>query len=272
MLKDSITYWNSKLQTRGFFNEVLCLVERIEREDRVYPAQYSTNGEYKQINLDQYGSLCYWRKNGDVTVAEESNTGSIGVQYRTSIPLKLVGYIPKTYADDQYFADNVISEIIGILTTSNSALKAAFKAKTVRLTAVKYVTDARTVSDGEYENVPFEPKYSNAYFSIDFELVFVTSSQCYTEICSDLPINGYVRILDGDGNEIARINCGGSYVCEGAGGDATVENSNASYTDTVAAGDTLVLPDESFDVYVNGVLNTSFTYIPLSGDDINISA
>jgi hypothetical protein len=56
------------------------------------------------------------------------------------------------------------------------------------------------------------------------------------------------------------------------GGSATVENSNASYTDTVNAGDTLVLPDENFDVYVNGVLNTSFTYIPLSGDDINITA
>ena len=53
--------------------------------------------------------------------------------------------------------------------------------------------------------------------------------------------------------------------------DATVENSDASYTDTVASGGTLVLPDTTFDIYVNGVFNTTFTQPTLGTNTINIT-
>jgi len=274
VLSNVITYLNTKITNLGYFNNVICLAERIEREGRIYPAQYASNGEYAEINLDSLGSCCYWRKNGDVTVSEESNTGGIGVQYRTNIPLKFVGFLKKTYADDQYLSDNLISEIISVVTTSNSALKAGLKAKIVRVVADTYSTDRISVGQAEYDNISFEANYQYAYFSIDFNLTFVTNNQCYTDVCNDLPINGYVIIYDGSGDEIARVNCGGSYVCTGGGtcADATVRNSDSSYSTTVASGGTLVLSDESFDVYMDSVLLSSFTYIPLSGDDINITA
>lgn len=53
--------------------------------------------------------------------------------------------------------------------------------------------------------------------------------------------------------------------------DATVHNSNDTYTASVASGGDLELPDEVLNVYVNGDLNQTTTYIPLSGEDINIS-
>jgi hypothetical protein len=53
--------------------------------------------------------------------------------------------------------------------------------------------------------------------------------------------------------------------------DATVENSNASYTDSVASGGTLVLPDTTFDIYVNGVFNTTFNQPTLDTNTINIT-
>jgi hypothetical protein len=53
--------------------------------------------------------------------------------------------------------------------------------------------------------------------------------------------------------------------------DGTVENSNATYTDTVASGGTLVLPDTTFDIYVNGVFNTTFTQPTLDTNTINIT-
>jgi len=52
--------------------------------------------------------------------------------------------------------------------------------------------------------------------------------------------------------------------------DATVENSDASYTATVASGGTLVLPDTDFEVYVNGALINSFLHPTLSNLTINI--
>ena len=53
--------------------------------------------------------------------------------------------------------------------------------------------------------------------------------------------------------------------------DATVENSDQSYSDTVASGGTLVLPDTSYDVYLNGNLKSSFSLITLKNDNINIT-
>jgi hypothetical protein len=54
--------------------------------------------------------------------------------------------------------------------------------------------------------------------------------------------------------------------------DATVENSNASYTDSVASGGTLVLPDTTFEIYVNGVLDQSVTLPSITNQIINITA
>jgi hypothetical protein len=53
---------------------------------------------------------------------------------------------------------------------------------------------------------------------------------------------------------------------------ATVENSDASYTDTVASGGTLVLPDTTYDVYVNGVFNQSVNLVTLKNETLNINA
>ena len=225
MINDVITYLNAKIDTLGYFNSVICLAERIEREGRIYPAQYISNGDYKEISLDPSGSICYWRKNGDVTIAEEELTSGIGIQYKTSFPLKFVGFIKKEAGKDtQYFADNLISGLIGNLTVSNSALKTALNAKSVRITATKYSTDGREVANSEYDNINYEPYYTHAYFSIEFNLIFITSSQCYTDICNDLPINfGYVTILDGSGNIIGQVKCGGEYVCTGGSSGGSYE-------------------------------------------------
>ena len=60
-------------------------------------------------------------------------------------------------------------------------------------------------------------------------------------------------------------------VVDAGGGVAIVENSDASYSDTVNGGDTLVLPDETINVYVNGSLNQTALYIPLSNQTITIT-
>jgi hypothetical protein len=59
-----------------------------------------------------------------------------------------------------------------------------------------------------------------------------------------------------------------------AGGEclpSNVINSNNSYTATVTSGATLTLPNEELKIFVNGTLNQTATYIPLSGQNINIS-
>lgn len=186
MIKDGINYLNAKLEALGYFNTVLCLVEKIEREGRVYPAQYNGSNEYVEINLDTNGSICYWRKNGDVSFSEQENsTMACPLQYQNTLPLKLVCFVPKdAYSNDQYFADNLAGEIIGTLTTTNAGLKGFLKAKSARVAAVKYSTDARAVGAEEYDNINFEARYTHAYFSIDFNLVFITNNQCFNTLCN----------------------------------------------------------------------------------------
>ena len=53
--------------------------------------------------------------------------------------------------------------------------------------------------------------------------------------------------------------------------DAVVENSDVSYQENIPSGDTLVLPDIDFEIYVNLVLNQSFSAPSMKDLTINIS-
>lgn len=184
MFKPAIDYLNTKIETTGFFNEVNCLAEKIEREGKTYPA-LCLGTEFKSINLDLKGSFSYWRKNGDVTISEEENlTGACSIQYNTTIPLKLVGFMRKDNPyNDCYFTDSIVMELISTLTTNNSALKGLMKAKSVRVSATKYVTDPISVANEEYSDNQFEARYSHAYFSIDFNLNIISNQNCFNNIC-----------------------------------------------------------------------------------------
>lgn len=52
--------------------------------------------------------------------------------------------------------------------------------------------------------------------------------------------------------------------------DATVRNSDSSYTATVASGGILVLPDTTYNVFIGGVLNQSLTIPTLKTETVNI--
>lgn len=114
---------------------------------------------------------------------------------------------------------------------------------------------------------------------------------------------GFVTIYDTDGITVVdRVSNNGYYVLTGGTcADATVENSDSSYTNTVASGGTLVLddvqidvnnseanvlswfypsavnttitlPDTDYNIYVDGILQTSFSLPTLKDETININA
>jgi hypothetical protein len=53
--------------------------------------------------------------------------------------------------------------------------------------------------------------------------------------------------------------------------DATVENSDASFSEQIPSGDTAILDDTIINVYVNGTLNQSITRPSMIDRTINIS-
>jgi len=305
MVKDIITYLNAKINTVGYFDTSYCLVDKIKKGDKLYPAIYNGANEYQDIVLDDnLGSISYWRKSGDVTITDQDNqTTANGVQYNMTIPLKLVCFVKKENNDtnDQYFADNLCASLIANLTTNTSALKTAMKAKKVSIIADRYVTDSRAVIADEFENIDYEPKYTHSLFSIDFTVSIITNNQCYSDLCDALPIEfGYVTVTDN--GTTTQVLCGGTYTCVGATcADATVKNSDLTYNTTVASGGTLTTPDitvnidnsvvnyysnifpsvkditvtlddTQYDIYVDGVFDST-VYLPaLQDDTITINA
>lgn len=248
MVRDIINYLNAKIATVGYFDTSYCLVDKIKRGEDVYPAIYNGANEYQAIVLDDnLGSISYWRKNGDVTIDDQDNqTTANGVQYNMRIPLKLVCFVKKENNDtnDQYFADNLCASLIANLTTNTSALKTAMKAKKVSIIAGKYVTDGRVVSGDEFDNVNYEPHYSNSLFSIDFEVSIITNNQCYSDLCDALPIEfGYVTVTDN--GTTTQVLCGGSYTCVGGAGG-------------------------TINVYLDGVLQSSTASSDLDAETVNI--
>ena len=254
MVKDIITYLNAKINNVGYFDTIFCLAEKIKRGEDFYPAIYVGNNEYNDIVLnDNLGSISYWRKSSDVTISEQDNrTTAIGIEYKMTIPLKLVCFVkkPNDANNDQYFSDNLSASLIANLTTNSSALKTAMKAKKVSIVATQYNTDSLAVAQDEFDNINYEPRYTNSLFSIEFEVTVITNNQCYSDLCNDLPIEfGYVTILDGLGNIIEKVLCGGEYVCTGGGS---------------CGGD--------YEIYVNGILNQSGTSVDLTIETFNITA
>jgi hypothetical protein len=80
-----------------------------------------------------------------------------------------------------------------------------------------------------------------------------------------------ITVTDSDGTiynvpAITDVVCTFNPPCE----DATVTNSDESYFQTVASGDTLILPDTTYNVFVNGVLQNSIEVPTLKDETINI--
>lgn len=188
MISEVITYLNTKISDTEYINEVLCLADLIEKDGQIYPAIYNNNNEYVPINLDFKGSLSYWRKNGDVNISEEDNaTSSCGIQYRTTIPFKLIGFINKENAhNNSTFGDTMCQNLIGILTNNSAVMKGVLKAKRTQFIATGYSTDARKIVNEEYQNTNVEMRYTHSYFSIDFNLIVISNSNCFQSFCDNV--------------------------------------------------------------------------------------
>lgn len=81
-----------------------------------------------------------------------------------------------------------------------------------------------------------------------------------------------VTIVNTSGDTITTVPSGGTYV-EGSGGacaNATVSNSNDSYTQSVASGGSLELPDTTVNIYISGSLISTTTIVTLDSETINL--
>ena len=188
MIKATIEFINQKLATLNYFEKSFGLCEVISKGDKTFPAEYVSKGEYKQINnFDKYNGVSYLRKNGDVSISDETNTlQACGILSNINIPLTLIVVVPrnKLDCDDNYSEDVIAQTIMKELLTKGGELKTVLKARNARLQVDGYSTNSLAIISGEYSNYPKKDiNYKYAYLSLDISVLATVTHDCLTQDC-----------------------------------------------------------------------------------------
>lgn len=116
--------------------------------------------------------------------------------------------------------------------------------------------------------------FGEQYESVDAPAIVVNSDQTFMQAIAaggfyELPD---IQVTDSDGIVIelpaqTDFVCTPQVVCQ----PVTYQNSNATYSGSVAAGGNLDIPDETVNIYVDGVLEATGQRPPLSNEDVTIN-
>jgi len=260
MLKAIITYLNLKLDLLNYFDLTRCLSElKIDNEGKTAPKEYISNGNWDNIDFDNKDGVSYWRLRDEITTSPIESVYKAGKRVEVTIPLKLVFSVPrrKLTEDDAYSFDRIRQTITKQFNIDDGDIKNTLGCEKVEISSPTANGDAKEVWDEETENTgTHEPNYDVVFGSVDVDVKLIYKGTCLPTECDDVDsdilhsfnfcsaaIRG--RLTPGQLTCLEDALCG---VCA----DATVENSDASYSTTVASGGTLVVPDTT--INVNGSL------------------
>ncbi|HRB54026.1 MAG TPA: hypothetical protein PLD87_10150 [Bacteroidia bacterium] len=105
----------------------------------------------------------------------------------------------------------------------------------------------------------FSARVTGWAMEVDVKIQWV-KDRCAIPISSAPTVNNLckpVLIYDQNGNLLATVPSGGTYTDSTIGADATVRNTDSTYSVTVASGGTLVLADTTYVFQINGVTQNS---------------
>lgn len=184
ILESSITTLNTAIEALNYFEKQHVLVDRVRNQEKIYPAEYCTDGEYQEINFDNFDGVSYWRKTGVVTIGEGATDIACNDVVQFTYPIRLVGAIKKEKLskDDAYSEERIIQTIIGTVTGSNGVIKGLVKAKSVFIRPTSHDDDALRILQTEYSELD-NINYNLAYFRIDFDLVILIRENCIQKEC-----------------------------------------------------------------------------------------
>lgn len=186
MIESIITYLNERLSTLNLIGNILCLCEKITKEDITYPAQYFGNGQYKSVaNFDKTDGISYWLKDGNERRAINDNN-QIGCErlYDINIPLKLIAVARKErFKDDEYSNDRLANILSKELAVNSVALKLLIKAKKVLITVDGKNTDRSSILQDQFQGVDFKLPYEYSIVDISINVLVAISNNCIYNEC-----------------------------------------------------------------------------------------
>lgn len=188
MIKDIAEYFDAKLST--FVEKFYPLVKLKSDGTKTFPVYYTGNSNYAQVNrLDNFNGVAYLRQVSDpVSNPIESEMVACRTELNIVYPLRLVFAIPrsKVKQDDEFSEDALIGDLIRVIASKNSSIKAGLKATRVAVIPSTWTTDAAKVWNEETSGTgTIDVNYKFIYGAIDFNVTIDINADCIKESCED---------------------------------------------------------------------------------------
>jgi len=196
MLEIVIAYINQKFLNEDIFkgSQFFTLAQQVkenktveETQEVIFPAQYDSNDELKQINFDAKKGVGYHRLTSTVTSstedADESGCeDSLTIEY----PLKVVFSANKdflTTKNDSAFTDLKIAETIQnlLVVSGDRQLTSNLTASVVTISPTGYDIDKYSVWDAEYTNIDNKVKWDRVLISVDYTVSIEAPQHCFND-------------------------------------------------------------------------------------------
>lgn len=293
MLKSIIPYFNTQLIGLNYFGKMFELCEQLtdDQGNRVVK-QYCGNGNFTDVSMFSFnGNTAYWRKTGQIRMSEVPDPMiACGTLLTFSIPLRFVGILKRDTLsyDDQYATERYAQTVMKRLATNGNSLRSLLKARRIEFVVTNVIDN---VYPEEFSGKPKPHEYIAV--GIDFIVEVLATTACVEDECdyyapttcdmfllaipeSDrlsciLPTFDFsdptTQAMVSADQQSALI----TWLC-GSCDDATVLNSNSTYSQSVGCGEILELPDQTYDVVLDGTSIGTITLVPLDPNStINIT-
>lgn len=261
------------------FSGIYCLKEYSQfSADTTVRFQWNNNGiitnsddDFQLINYGNINWSDMIRLTGAFGFAQDEETKIDVSQYSgDALKMETVRHlnIPKYLFKSGQYPDWVHSILKNYAFKSNSLNVTTYSRLDKHVYSNKQVAKESNGYAPNYDNIynkwyRVEVSFRDKYDDLGFRKNCITSGQN----CEP------VTIKDDQGNFIEFAPSGSEYIIPsvGAGSSVNVSNSDDSYSQNVACGGLLELPDTTVNVYIDGALNQTVSVVTLGTDDINIS-
>ncbi len=238
MLEVIIQFLEGRLDALNVFTKLYGLCEIIQDEQnntrRSFPAEYIGAGQYKLYpnDFDLTENHGYFRIQSVTEDREDSELYGGETVLSRVYSVRFVGYVNKNVyeVDNKYAPDKIIHNISQMLSLEDvKQVRDDLDLLSITSRVSNIQQDRYAVLEDEYNNVNLSAlDLQYAYISFDFDITITATASClFAYACGDQTVSVSTLLSNAYGN------------CQ----DATVSNSDDSYSQTVAAGGTLALPD-----------------------------
>lgn len=221
MLEALLTYLNNQIKAVHPDWEVLGLADAIPKGEITVPAVLC-NGEHQAINLDAAKGTSWWvrRREDAIETIDGSRFAKAEDFERRTYYLRLYAYAQKGYQErtGSTGADALARNLMPSLRlNSPRTLRVQLSISGIEGKTGAVYTDAQALYAEQFKGATAKNlDYTSPFFSLDYTLQIEGPVSCFAASCD-------ISIPDA--------------------GEATVQNSDGTYSQSVEAGDTLNLPD-----------------------------